>query len=58
MRGRRVGSIVSIVSRAIRLTYKVVVIVRSGRIRLYIGTRHRRKAVDNRANEKAFTVGY
>jgi hypothetical protein len=49
---------VSMVSRAIRLTHEVVVVVRSGRIRSYIGTRHRRKAVDNGANEKAFIAGY
>jgi hypothetical protein len=49
---------VSIVGRAIRPMHKVVVVVRSGRIRSYIGTRHRRKAVDNGANEKAFTAGH
>jgi hypothetical protein len=49
---------VSMVGCAIRLTHEVVVVVQSGRIRSYIGTRHRQKAVDNGANEKAFTAGY
>ena len=49
---------VSVVGRAVRAANEVVVVVRSGRVRSHMGTRHRREAVDDGADEKAFTTGH
>ena len=46
------------VGRAVYPAHKIVVIVRYGRVRSYIGTRYRRKAVDDGADEEAFIAGY
>ena len=46
------------VGRAVCPAYKIVVMVRYGRVRSYIGTRYRRKAVDDGADEEAFIAGY
>ena len=49
---------VPIVSSAVRLAYKVVVIVRFARVRLYIGPRYRREIVDDGADKETFIASY